>query len=791
LNPENQPKLIVNAQSAFQCSSTPLTLHVRYMVWNSVGLITQSNIKGDESINIEFHNTTFHHTIHIKNEFGYTMADMSKEAIIMASPGKITNETEINSTFSGSMLACILINSCYNNKEWKIAMLQNEYIKCICVSKALIGCMTSRRFLRIYGLAGTQKEIICFNYLPICMRAHENTIFICYSTDIKSTFINYSLYHIDDHIEINKKQEAEHGILPLTENAKLEWIGFSDEGNTFYSDSNGYLYTKCITISKSEVWMPYYNLKIMLKYKLDNYWIIGISECNQTIKSILCHAANYPETIPRPTVSMISINMPSCEPCTQKIKLEKDYCQNKITILSTTNGDCSTQNFHLNLDQNELYEIVDKYEDSSKEVLMKLFMSSCKNNSEQRAYEVASIMDSASLKLAIKYANKTRALILTQNLILLAEKRAIIKNNQKCKQNEGNTKIKILFNILTISLFYVVDLNNNSIKIANANDNNIISINDLITNNNNNRFNYNIITINCGGTIFQTKLQMLNKKISVPNSNDYYPDNLFQKIVSQSANLILIHKNEIFIDRDPILFNYIIRYLRTEHYFALDFHCSDQEKFLLIEEAEFFELNGLKHILKDSISKSHLNFKFIESSILTFNQFNYLYNNLKFKDKKFKLIYTGSHNSFDSSVFHQKCDKINETFIIIKSKNDNIFGGYIKGDWDCDQDYFRNNTYGECKDAFIFSLINIDNMPITLKCINKATAYYKSNKKLCCFGLSDLAIYHQAHKNLLSTSNLGWNYEHPKYKRGSLEAQSFLAGSNNFKIKELEVYSLQ
>ncbi len=82
-------------------------------------------------------------------------------------------------------------------------------------------------------------------------------------------------------------------------------------------------------------------------------------------------------------------------------------------------------------------------------------------------------------------------------------------------------------------------------------------------------------------------------------------------------------------------------------------------------------------------------------------------------------------------------------------------------------------------------------MPITLKCINKETAYYKSNKKLCCFGLSDLAIHHQAHKNLLSTSNLGWNYEHPKYKRGSLEAQSFLAGSNNFQIKELEVYSLQ
>jgi chromosome transmission fidelity protein 4 len=417
------------------------------MAWNSVGLITQSNIEGDESINIEFHNVTFHQTIHIKNQFGYTIADMSKEAIVMASPGKMTNEneTEINSTFSRSMLACILINSCYNNKEWKIAMSRNESIKCLCVSKTLIGCMTSRRFLRIYGLAGTQKEIICFNYLPICMRAHENTIFICYSTDIKLKFINYSIYHIDGHKETNAKQEAEHGILSITEDAKLEWIGFSDEGNTFYSDSNGYLYTKCITISKNEVWMPYSDLKFMLKYKLDNYWIIGISECNQTIKSILCHEADYPETLPRPTVSIININMPLREPGTEKTKLEKDYWKNKITSLNISNYDYSTQNLQLNLDQNELDELINKYEDSSKEVLMKLFMFSSKNNSEQRAYEVASIMDSASLKLAIKYATKTRALVLTKNLILLNEKRAIIEYNQESKQNEGNTKMKILY----------------------------------------------------------------------------------------------------------------------------------------------------------------------------------------------------------------------------------------------------------------------------------------------------------------------------------------------------------
>ncbi len=76
-------------QPAFQPASTPLNLTERYMKWNNIGLITQFMKENDESIDIEFHNATYHHTIHLKNQYGYTMADMSTEAIVMASPGNL------------------------------------------------------------------------------------------------------------------------------------------------------------------------------------------------------------------------------------------------------------------------------------------------------------------------------------------------------------------------------------------------------------------------------------------------------------------------------------------------------------------------------------------------------------------------------------------------------------------------------------------------------------------------------------------------------------------------------
>ena len=177
------------------------------MVWNSVGIITQFNKEGDESIDIEFHNVSLHHTIHIKNQYGYTMGDVSKEAVVLASPGSKhsssgSEETEENdfefvsataNSSTHSKLTCILLNSCDNTKEWNIEMPRKENIKCVCVSKVFVVCATSRRFVRVYYLAGTQKEIICLAGSPICIAAYDNRIFVAHSN---GTNLDYSYYFL-------------------------------------------------------------------------------------------------------------------------------------------------------------------------------------------------------------------------------------------------------------------------------------------------------------------------------------------------------------------------------------------------------------------------------------------------------------------------------------------------------------------------------------------------------------------------------------------------------------------
>lgn len=48
---------------------------------------------------------------------------------------------------------------------------------------------------------------------------------------------------------------------------------------------------------------------------------------------------------------------------------------------------------------------------------------------------------------------------------------------------------------------------------------------------------------------------------------------------------------------------------------------------------------------------------------------------------KWELLFRGSETNFNWSKFHSKCDEISPTLVIIRSKDDDVFGGYTKADW--------------------------------------------------------------------------------------------------------------
>ncbi len=179
--------------------------------------------------------------------------------------------------------------------------------------------------------------------------------------------------------------------------------------------------------------------------------------------------------------------------------------------------------------------------------------------------------------------------------------------------------------------------------------------------------------------------------------------------------------------------------------------------------------------------------------ILNDDQMNALMTLCEFKSSKsWNLIYKATIDGFGASDFHQKCDNKKNTFLIIKSLNGNVFGGYTEQSW-------SDHNYKHDKHAFIFSYINKSKVPLKLNCIDPKTAIICNSTKGPIFGNgfdlfiendSNLAVQHESNLQGACYSYIGKTYTHPDYIYRSNEACNFLAGSYRFITSEIEAYIL-
>ncbi len=167
-------------------------------------------------------------------------------------------------------------------------------------------------------------------------------------------------------------------------------------------------------------------------------------------------------------------------------------------------------------------------------------------------------------------------------------------------------------------------------------------------------------------------------------------------------------------------------------------------------------------------------------------------------DEKFVLLYRGSRDGFVSSSFHSKCDGYTKTITIIQSSNSNIFGGYTEAIWNA-----SSKQYSYDNKAFLFSIVNSKNKPIMIKPHEFQQAIYVDSQHMPVFGgaknnnnnynrqssnindptQSDIMLVDNCNQNHKSFSNLGTSYDYNK-----VDSKTFLAGSEYFKVNEIEVY---
>ncbi|XP_006894404.1 PREDICTED: WD repeat and HMG-box DNA-binding protein 1 [Elephantulus edwardii] len=404
-------------QKPFQSGSTPLHLTHRFMMWNSVGIIRCYNDEQDNAIDVEFHDTSIHHATHLSNTLNYTVADLSHEAILLACEG--TDEL-------ASKLHCLHFSSWDSSKEWMVDMPEHEDVEAICLGQGWAAAATSTLLLRLFTIGGVQKEVFSLLGPVVSMAGHGEQLLIVYH---RGTGFDGDQCLGVQLLELGrKKKQILHGDpLPLSKKSYLAWVGFSAEGTPCYVDSEGIV--RMLNRGLGNTWTPVCDTREHCKGKSDHYWVVGIHENPQQLRCIPCKGSRFPPTLPRPALAILSFKLPYCQTATEKGQMEEQFWRSVM--------------FHNYLDY--LAKNDYEYKESTKtqavreqqELLIKMFALSCKLEREFRCVELADLMTQNAVSLAIKYASRSRKLILAQRLSELAmEKTAESAATQEDEEEE-------------------------------------------------------------------------------------------------------------------------------------------------------------------------------------------------------------------------------------------------------------------------------------------------------------------------------------------------------------------
>ena len=216
----------------------------------------------------------------------------------------------------------------------------------------------------------------------------------------------------------------------------------------------------------------------------------------------------------------------------------------------------------------------------------------------------------------------------------------------------------------------------------------------------------------------------------------------------------------------------------------------EENKKIKEENKRIIEENG---IMKEQISKL-IQFKTEVEEIIKkkkYEKYNYLKNSNILKDKKeveiiskwikpyknikYTQIYKATRDGGTGYDFHRYCDHKAPTLTLIESTNEYIFGGFTSLTW---KSYHEWTAFGYDYNAFIFSFNN----KIKFNIKDKSRVIYDRCNYGPVFGYDDIYIK----ENFLTDPYNECNYN--SYYNAKPE---IIAGGKYFKVKELEVYTIQ
>eukprot|EP01113_Clastostelium_recurvatum_P022758 TRINITY_DN2726_c0_g1_i4.p1 TRINITY_DN2726_c0_g1~~TRINITY_DN2726_c0_g1_i4.p1 ORF type:complete len:332 (-),score=51.93 TRINITY_DN2726_c0_g1_i4:24-1019(-) len=257
------------------------------------------------------------------------------------------------------------------------------------------------------------------------------------------------------------------------------------------------------------------------------------------------------------------------------------------------------------------------------------------------------------------------------------------------------------------------------------------------------------VLLNVGGMLFATSAETLQSR-----RNTY-----FGAMFSGMIELKPDKDGRIFIDRDGTHFRYVLNYLRNGELLVPEDKLVRKE---LLVEAQFYGLQDMISLLNPAFSDGILS-----------PEHHDLLNSWAgvAAGQKWRLLFKGTRDSFDSLAFHTKCDNIGPTYTIVRSGK-NVFGGYNPHSWN------SSGTSSPGAGSFLFTIVNPRGVaPFKLAHNSGSGPYNNSTHGPAFYGGFSI-------NGTQGSSNLTSRAYHDPQGYGD-----YLFGGMQFVVSEVEVYT--
>merc|ERR1719229_504032 len=150
-----------------------------------------------------------------------------------------------------------------------------------------------------------------------------------------------------------------------------------------------------------------------------------------------------------------------------------------------------------------------------------------------------------------------------------------------------------------------------------------------------------------------------------------------------------------------------------------------------------------------------------------------------------QLLYRGSKDGFEASAFHEKCDFMDNTVVVVQTKeNGNVFGGYTAAPWKSPKSF----EFVDDPQAFLFLLSNYTNPRDKAQIFG---VYPDDAQYAVCHDPKYGPIFGNGYSLCLydKCDEVNKNYTNP-VSFGFREKPNQLSGKYNFTVNEYEVFQV-